>query len=106
MLAITKENISTEVYDSELPVLVDFWGPSCQPCLALMPSVEQLSNQYTSQIKFAKVNSAENRRLCIDLRVIGLPSFLIFKQGKEVARISGGAITREDIENMILQNIQ
>lgn len=105
MLAITKENLEKEVHESEKPVLVDVWGPSCQPCLALMPSVEELSAKYGDKVKFVKLNSAENRRLCINMRVIGLPSFLIFKDGKEVARISGNDVTKESIENLVLENV-
>lgn len=105
MLAITKENLEKEVHESEKPVLVDVWGPSCQPCLALMPSVEELSAKYGDKVKFVKLNSAENRRLCINMRVIGLPSFLIFKDGKEVARVSGNDVTKESIESLLIENV-
>lgn len=105
VLAITKENLEKEVHESEKPVLVDVWGPSCQPCLALMPSVEELSAKYGDKVKFVKLNSAENRRLCINMRVIGLPSFLIFKDGKEVARVSGNDVTKESIESLLIENV-
>ena len=56
--------------------MVDFWGPQCRPCLALMPAVEHLEKEYAGKIKVAKVNAAENRMLCAKLRVIGLPAYL------------------------------
>lgn len=105
MLGINKENFASEVLESDQPVIVDFWGPSCQPCLKLIPDVEELSQNYEGKVKIVKLNSAENRRLCIDQRVMGLPAFLAFKEGKEVARISGGDLTKLDVEKLILQNM-
>ena len=89
LLAVDKENFDTEVVQSDLPVLVDFWGPRCAPCLALMPSVEELAAKYAGKMKFCKVNSAENRRLAITLKVLNLPTFLFYKGGQEVARLNG-----------------
>lgn len=101
MIEVNKENFEAEVLQAELPVIVDFWGPSCQPCLELMPDVEALSEAYDGQVKIVKLNSAQNRRLCINHRVMGLPAFLVFKNGEEVKRISGGDLQKDDIENLI-----
>ena len=105
MIEVNKNNFETEVLESDRPVIVDFWGPSCQPCLNLMPDVEGLAETYSEKVKVVKLNSVENRRVCINHRVMGLPSFLMFKEGKEIKRISGGEITKEDIENLIKENI-
>lgn len=105
MIEVNKNNFETEVLLADQPVVVDFWGPSCQPCLNLMPDVEVLAETYSEKVKVVKLNSVENRRVCINHRVMGLPSFLLFKEGKEINRISGGDITREDIENLIKGNI-
>lgn len=105
MIEVNKENFADEVLHADQPVLVDFWGPSCQPCLRLMPDVEVLSESYKDKIKIVKVNSVQNRRLCIDQRVMGLPAFLLFKNGEEVKRISGGELTKTDIEKLIVENI-
>ncbi|UOF89009.1 thioredoxin family protein [Fodinisporobacter ferrooxydans] len=102
MIEINKENFTTEVIESDKPVLIDIWGPSCQPCLALMPQVERLSETYSDKVKMVKLNSVQNRRLCIDIRVIGLPSFLLYKDGVEVSRLSSKDITIQDIENLIV----
>lgn len=101
MQAVNKENFQTEVLESDKPVVVDIWGPSCEPCLALMPAVEDLSEKYTGEVKIVKLNSAENRRLCIDLKVIGLPTFLLFQDGKEVSRISGKDVDLDSVEKLI-----
>ncbi|HHV19421.1 MAG TPA: thioredoxin [Thermoanaerobacterales bacterium] len=101
MIEVNKDNFEQEVINSNKPVIVDFWGPSCQPCLELLPQVEKLSEAYKDKVKLVKVNSAGNRRLCIKLRVMGLPSFLAFKNGKEVKRISGQDLTIKEIEELI-----
>ncbi|WP_134703266.1 co-chaperone YbbN [Ammoniphilus sp. YIM 78166] len=101
MQVVNKENFQAEVLDSEKPVVVDIWGPSCEPCLALMPAVEVLSEKYADEVKVVKLNSAENRRLCIDLKVIGLPTFLLFQSGKEVSRLSGKDVDIEAVEQLI-----
>lgn len=70
-------------------VLVDFWGPRCGPCLALMPAVEALERSYGGRFKLVKVNATENRKICRDLRVAGLPTYVTYKDGAEVERIQG-----------------
>jgi len=81
--------------------MVDFWGPQCRPCLALMPAVERLEKEYTSKIKVAKVNAAENRMLCAKLRVLGLPAYLFYKDGVEINRLAGEYITESDLVEAI-----
>jgi len=70
------------------PVVVDVWGPQCAPCIALMPDVEALA-QARPDVKFVKLDSSQARRLCMELRVMGLPAFLLFQDGREVARLAG-----------------
>jgi thioredoxin 1 len=86
-----------EVIQSEVPVLVDFWGPQCAPCLALMPKVEGLAEKYAEKLKITKVDASKNRRLCLNLKVFGLPTFLFYKNGKEVDRLSGNSLKIEEI---------
>ena len=99
---VNKDNYDAEVLQSKLPVVVDFWGPQCHSCLALMPAVEHLEHEYAGKIKVAKLNAAAgNRMLCAKLRVLGLPTFLFYKDGVEVKRLSGEQLTKEDIEEAI-----
>jgi thioredoxin 1 len=101
-LELNKDNFETEVLQCKIPVMVDFWGPQCRPCLALMPSIEKIQVKYDNQIKIAKVNTAGgNRILCAKLRVMSLPSFLFYKNGAEVKRLTGEQITAKDIEESI-----
>jgi len=99
---VNRDNYEDEVLKSILPVMVDFWGPQCRPCLALMPAVDRLEKEYAGKIKIAKLNAAAgNRMLCAKLRVLGLPSFLFYKDGVEINRLSGEQITESDIEEAI-----
>lgn len=104
MIDVNMESFEVEVNQSALPVLVDFWGPRCAPCLALMPFVEKLGEQFEEQLKIVKVNSAENRKLCIQLRVMSLPTFLLFCDGREVARKTG-EVTAEDLRAWVIEQL-
>lgn len=97
MLEIHAENFESEVLQSEQPVVVDLWGPKCAPCLALMPGVEALAEAFEGKIKFAKLNVMENRRLVATLKVMGVPTFLFYRQGEQRERIAGSEVTLEAI---------
>ena len=94
---VNRDNFEQEVLESKEPVLVDLWGPQCRPCLALMPVVEQLEKDYASRLKVTKVNAVENRMLCAKLRVLGLPTYLFYKDGNEINRLTGDDITKSDL---------
>lgn len=96
-IELNRDNFESEVTKSSIPVLVDLWGPQCKPCLALMPSVEELAREYDGQIKLGKINAAENRMLCAKLRVLSLPAFLLYKDGEEVKRLSSESLTIDEI---------
>ena len=98
---LDRDNYENEVMKSTLPVVVDFWGPQCRPCLALTATVEKLEKEYEGKIKVAKVSAPGNRMLCARLRVMGLPTFLFYKNGIEFKRISGEQINENDILQVI-----
>ena len=101
-IELNRDNFEIEVVKSEGPYLVDFWGPQCKPCLALMPAVEKIEKHYDGKLKVGKLNATENRMLCAKLRVLGLPTFLFYKEGKEVKRLIGDTIT----ENQLIDTIR
>jgi thioredoxin 1 len=78
-------------------VLVDFWGPRCQPCLAMMPTIADLEEKAGGAVRVVKVNSAENRDICRELRVFGLPTYVLMRDGEELERLSGD-VSKDDIE--------
>ena len=97
VIEVDRENFEKEVVESKEPVLVDFWGPQCKPCLALMPTVEKLEKNYEGRLKVVKLNASGNRMLCAKLRVMGLPTFLFYKNGVEMSRLVGDHITESDL---------
>ena len=74
-------------------VLVDVWGPDCRPCLALFPHVATLAQKYAGEIQVVKLEATKARRLCMELSIMGMPAFLLFRVGEEVARLSDPALT-------------
>jgi thioredoxin 1 len=98
---ISKDTFQEEVLSATQPVLVDFWGPSCEPCLALMPFVHNLAEKYAGKLKIVKVDSSQNRRLCIDLKVMSLPSFLLYDAGQELGRLAGKDVSESGITGFL-----
>ena len=98
---LTRDSYEVEGNGSDIPVLGDFWGPRCGPCLTLMKPVEELEREYEGKLKIAKLNAAENRMLCAKLRVMSLPTFLLYKKGVEVKRLTGESITIQEIKTAV-----
>jgi len=98
----TKETFRDLVAEGQ--VLVDVWGPDCQPCLRLMPHVEQMAEGSGGELRVVKVEAPKARRLCMELKVMGLPAFLLFRDGEEVARINGPQVTAEALTEWLETN--
>ncbi|MDP9070118.1 MAG: thioredoxin family protein [Actinomycetota bacterium] len=96
----TKDNFRDLV--SEGRVLVDLWGTSCQTCLALMPHVERLADE-RPDLKVVKLEAPKARRLCIELKVMGLPAFLLFEDGEEVDRLAAPDLSASGLESWLDQ---
>jgi thioredoxin 1 len=80
-----------EVLKSDLPVLVDFWAEWCGPCRMVGPAVEQVGKVMAGKVKVAKLNVDENQEIAMKYSVQSIPSLLLFKEGKEIARTIGAA---------------
>jgi thioredoxin 1 len=94
----TKENYDELV--AEGTVLVDVWGPDCRPCVALMPHVEKLAED-RPELNVVKLEAPTARRLCMTLKVMGLPAYIFYRDGEEVSRLSGPDITPASLEAWI-----
>ena len=88
------------------PVLVDYWGPRCGPCLKLMPWVEKLADEVADTATIVKLNTAENRRLAIDLHVMGLPTFALYCGGEEIQRLTGDEVTPKAILELLQRHVR
>jgi len=76
---------------SELPVLVDFWAEWCGPCRAMSPVLDRLAAERRTQLQVGKVNTDENQQLAGQLGIRSIPTLILFKNGKEIARRSGSS---------------
>jgi thioredoxin 1 len=80
-----------EVLRSDLPVMVDFWAEWCGPCRMVGPAVEQVGKMLAGKVKVAKLNVDENQEIAMKHGIQSIPSLLLFKDGKEIARTIGAA---------------
>ena len=98
---VDRDNYDKEVLEAKGLTLVDFWGPKCVPCLALMPAVERLEDKYAGKLKMTKLNSNGNRMLCAKLRVMSLPTYILYRDGTEIKRLTGEELTEGDLVEAI-----
>ena len=99
----TKDNFRELV--SEGTTLVDMWGPDCTTCLALMPDVERIAEE-KQNVKVVTLEAPKARRLCMELKVMGLPAFLLFRDGEEVSRLAGPTLSAPALEEWLDENLE
>lgn len=88
-MKITNDNFKSEVLESDIPVLLDFWAEWCGPCRMLSPVVEEVAAEREGKIKVGKVNVDEEILLANEFGVSGIPTVVILKGGKSVAKTVG-----------------
>ena len=88
-LVLTSDNFKTEVLESEIPVLVDFWASWCGPCKMLGPVIAELAEEYEGKVKVGKVNVDDEEELAMEYNVQSIPTVLLFKGGKVVEQSLG-----------------
>ena len=89
ILEVSDTNFETEVLKASQPTVVDFWATWCGPCRALAPKVEQLSKEFLGKIKFTKMDVDENPKTPSQYGIRGVPTLIIFKDGKVFKQIVG-----------------
>lgn len=85
-MELTEINFEEEVLNSDVPVMVDFWGSWCPPCKMMEPIVNQLKETYRERVKIRKMNVDRNQTTPMRYNIKGVPTFILFKDGKEVDR--------------------
>ncbi len=88
---VSDQSFTTDVLQAPGPVLVDFWAEWCGPCKAIGPALEEIAGEYAGKLTVAKVNIDENPQTPTDYNVRGIPTLVMFKDGKPVATKVGAA---------------
>ena len=88
-IKVTKDNFETEVVQSNVPVLIDFWAAWCGPCKTIGPRVDELAVEVGDKAKICKVNVDEEMALAQKFGIMSIPTLVIFKDGKEANRVVG-----------------
>lgn len=86
---VTDQDFDAKILKSDRPVIVDFWAEWCGPCRMIAPTYEKLSDEFAGKMAFAKMDVDENPRTPGGLHIQGIPTMIVFNNGKEVGRIVG-----------------
>ncbi|MEG2420132.1 MAG: thioredoxin family protein [Oscillospiraceae bacterium] len=105
MLELTKETFEAEVLQASGKVLVDFYGDGCAPCMALMPHVHALAEEFGAQLKFTALNTSKARRVAISQQVMGLPVIALYENGAKLVQLVKDDATPEAVRAMVTANL-
>ncbi len=89
LFEVTDTTFESEVLNSDLPVLVDFWAEWCAPCHMIAPIVEEIAQKHSGKMKVAKLDADANPNAMMAYGVMGIPTLILFKGGQIVARFVG-----------------
>ena len=95
-LKFTKDNFEQLVLQADKPVLVDFWATWCMPCRMLAPTIEEIAEEFSDEVKVCKVNIDDEPSLATKFGITSIPTLLVIKNG-EVVKTSVGYIPKEKI---------
>ncbi len=99
------EQFDTHVLASDVPVLVDFWAAWCGPCRALAPHLDVLADRFAGQAKVVKVDIDSNPQVAAQYGVRGIPTLLMFKDGKVVDKMVGNPGSAKPLEQLLQRNL-
>jgi thioredoxin 1 len=101
-LTLNETNFQSEVIDSNVPVLVDFWAEWCGPCKMIGPIIDQLADDVAGQAKVGKVNVDDARELAARYNVRSIPFLLFFKNGEVKDQVVGAGITKDQLKTKLM----
>jgi thioredoxin 1 len=88
-LQISDASFEADVLNSDKLTIVDFWAEWCGPCKMMNPILDELTTEYDGKVVIAKMNVDDNSETPTNFNIRGIPTFILFKEGKEIARIVG-----------------
>ncbi|MBU0650934.1 thioredoxin [bacterium] len=100
LIHLTQENFDKEVLQSDVPVLVDFFAEWCPPCKAVGPVVVDFANESKGEFKVCKIDIDKEGSVAAEYGVMNIPTFIVFKNGKEFERVSG-AISKDKMRQLV-----
>lgn len=104
MITLTDDSFESEVLNSDIPVLVDFWAEWCGPCKMIAPILEEIAQAYEGKVKVAKLNIDDNSATPQLYGIRGIPTLMLFSQGESVAT-KVGAISKSQLTAFLDSNI-
>ncbi|MCL1954618.1 MAG: thioredoxin [Spirochaetes bacterium] len=90
-ITITNDNFESEVLQSPVPVLIDFWAPWCGPCKMISPMVDQIAGEYSGKLKVGKVNVDEETAIAEQHGIVSIPTLVLYKDGALAGQKTGAA---------------
>ena len=100
LVEFTDSNFETEVLQSSQPVLVDFWASWCAPCMRLAPTIEELASEFAGRVRVGKLNVDDNDKTPTNYNIQGIPTVILFKDGKPVDR-QVGLVPKEKLVTLL-----
>lgn len=101
-IELTEANFDEVLVNSDIPVIIDFWAPWCGPCKMMGPVFEKTATKYPLKTLFVKVNTENEQSLGARFGIRSIPTLMIFKDGKEVHRVSG-ALDETNLDRLVTQ---